>query len=360
MVQLLLSAVGIFLAMLYMARQHRALQKATLAAKQLGQYSLEEKLGAGGMGTVYKARHAMLRRPTAVKLLDVDKMCDAAIVRFEREVQLTAALSHPNTVAVFDYGRTPEGIFYYAMEYLEGLTLEDLVKRFGPVSEARLVYILRQVCGSLAEAHSAGLVHRDIKPANIFLTRRGGLHDFVKVLDFGLVKATSGDEAHLTNPSAITGTPLYLSPESMTAPDQVDPRTDVYSLGAVAYFLLTGTPVFTGASVMEICMKHVKELPQSPSARIGRPVSPALEALLLRCLAKAPLDRPRHAAELLLELEACTVTGAWTARDAADWWTANEKVVHVAAESATARVVSSPATPAPETTMAYEGDRRAP
>ena len=220
---LILAAGGIFVAMLFIARQHRALQKATLAARKLGQYALEEKLGAGGMGTVYKARHAMLRRPTAVKLLDVDKMSDTAIARFEREVQLTSGLTHPNTVAVFDYGRTPDGIFYYAMEYLEGMNLDDLVKRYGPLPEARLVYILRQVCGALAEAHAAGLVHRDVKPANIFLTNRGGLHDFVKVLDFGLVKSFDGEEtANLTSANAMAGTPLYASPEAISQPDQVD------------------------------------------------------------------------------------------------------------------------------------------
>ena len=225
MALLILCAAGIFVAMLFIARQQRALQKATLAAKKLGQYALEEKLGAGGMGTVYKARHAMLRRPTAVKLLDVDKMSDTAIARFEREVQLTSGLTHPNTVAVFDYGRTPDGIFYYAMEYLEGMNLDDLVKRFGPLPEARLVYILRQVCGALAEAHAAGLVHRDIKPANIFLTNRGGLHDFVKVLDFGLVKAVDGEEtANLTSPHAMTGTPLYASPEAISQPDRSTPE----------------------------------------------------------------------------------------------------------------------------------------
>src|SRR4051812_35242367 len=289
MALLALCAVGIFLAMLFIARQQRALQKATLAAKQLGQYALEEKLGAGGMGTVYKARHAMLRRPTAVKLLDVEKMSDAAVARFEREVQLTSSLTHPNTVAVYDYGRTPDGIFYYAMEYLDGMNLDDLVKRFGPLPEARLVYILRQACGALAEAHAAGLVHRDVKPANIFLTCRGGLHDFVKVLDFGLVKALEGaDQAHLTNPNAVTGTPLYLSPEAVKQPDRVDARTDVYAVAAVGYFLLTGAPVFTGTTVMEICMKHVNATPEAPSARSGKPVSAELEALLLRGLAKDP------------------------------------------------------------------------
>jgi hypothetical protein len=358
MILLVLCAVGIFLGMLFIARQQRALQKATLAARQLGQYTLEEKLGAGGMGTVYKARHAMLRRPTAVKLLDVDKMSVEAIARFEREVQLTGALTHPNTVAVFDYGRTPEGIFYYAMEYLEGLNLDDLVKRFGPLSEARLVYILRQVCSSLAEAHAAGLVHRDVKPANIVLTCRGGLHDFVKVLDFGLVKAVAGaEQAHLTSPSAVTGTPLYLSPEAVRKPDAVDARTDVYALGAVGYFLLTGSSVFTGESIMEICMQHANAAPEPPSVRRGRPVSADLETLLLRCLAKAPSDRPRDAAALQRELEACVVEGTWTASDAAGWWGSHERAAPSAEQTT---VAATPRTAAPEATIAYEGKKREP
>jgi eukaryotic-like serine/threonine-protein kinase len=323
---LALSAVGIFVAMLVMARQHRQLQAAVLQAKQLGQYTLEEKLGAGGMGTVYRARHAMLRRPTAVKLLDIDKMSDAAVARFEREVQATSTLTHPNTVQIFDYGHTPEGIFYYAMELLEGTNLDELVARTGPLSEARAVYLLKQACGSLAEAHAAGLVHRDVKPANLFLTRRGGLFDFVKVLDFGLVKAVGGaEEAHLTAANAVTGTPLYLSPEAVNEPDRLDARADVYALGAVTYYLLTGTPVFSGATVMEICMKHVREAPEPPGARLGRPVNPPLEALILRCLAKARADRPGDAGALLRELERCPVTGTWTADDAAHWWEAFAK-----------------------------------
>jgi hypothetical protein len=349
---LILSAVGIFVAMFFLDRQQRALQKATLAARQLGQYALEEKLGAGGMGTVYKARHAMLRRPTAIKLLDVDRMSDAAIARFEREVQLTSALTHPNTVAVFDYGRTPEGIFYYAMEYLEGMNLDDLIQRFGQLPEARVMHILRQVCGSLAEAHAAGLVHRDVKPANILLTCRGGIHDFVKVLDFGLVKALDGpDKANVTSPNALIGTPLYLSPEAVNQPDEVDARADVYAVGAIGYFLLTGSPVFTGATVMEICMKHVKSVPESPSVRRGTPVGPDLEALLLRCLAKASSDRPSDAAELLCELERCTVEGAWTAQDAAAWWSALGK-------TPAEQITQIAETPGPERTIAYEmGDR---
>jgi eukaryotic-like serine/threonine-protein kinase len=208
------------------------------------------------------------------------------------------------------------------MEYLEGLNLDDLVKKHGPLPEARAVFLLRQVCGSLAEAHAQGMVHRDIKPANIFLTCRGGLHDFVKVLDFGLVKSLGADRANVTSPSALMGTPYYMSPEAVDQPDTVDARADVYAVGAVGYFLLTGTPVFTGSSILEICRKHASEAPQPPSLRSGKAVSRDLEALLLRCLAKAPADRPGDAAALLRELEACAVTGAWTVQDAAAWWTA--------------------------------------
>jgi tRNA A-37 threonylcarbamoyl transferase component Bud32 len=323
---LFLCAIGIFLGMLFIARQQRALHKATLAVRQLGQYTLEEKLGAGGMGTVYKARHALLRRPTAVKLLNMDRTSDDAVLRFEREVQLTSALTHPNTVAVYDYGRSPEGIFYYAMEYLEGMNLEELVKRHGPLPEARMVYLLRQICGSLAEAHAAGLIHRDIKPANLFLTCRGGMHDFVKVLDFGLSKAMAGGkQAQITSSDTVIGTPLYLSPEAVMQPDQIDARADVYALGAVGYYLLTGEPVFTGETVMEICMQHVIAAPEPPSVRSGKPISTDLETLLLRCLAKLPSHRPSDAADLKRELERCVVLGTWTERDAAAWWSDPEK-----------------------------------
>jgi serine/threonine protein kinase len=253
-----------------------------------------------------------------------------------------------NTVAVFDYGRTPEGIFYYAMEYLEGFNLDTFVAQHGPMPEARLVHLLRQVCGSLAEAHAAGLVHRDVKPANIFLTCRGGLNDFVKVLDFGLVKALEGaEQAHLTNPNAVTGTPLYLAPEAANRPDQMDARADVYAIGAVGDFLLTGSPVFTGTSVMEICMLYVKAAPQPPSARLGRPVSGDLETLLLRCLAKDPSERPADAAELLRELEACAVAGQWTAAEAAAWWAARDQ--------GGSPSPATPPPPPPDATVAYEG-----
>jgi hypothetical protein len=351
----LLAVVLLFL-MWFMGRQQRRLQAAVLEARQLGQYTLTEKLGAGGMGTVYLARHAMLRRPTAVKLLDVDKVSDATVARFEREVQLTSTLTHPNTVAIFDYGRTPEGIFYYAMEYLEGINLEDLVARFGPLSEARVVHILRQAASALAEAHAAGLVHRDVKPANIFLTCRGRLYDFVKVLDFGLVKELDAQDApHITSANAVTGTPLYLSPEAVNRPDQVDARSDVYAIGAVAYFLLTGAPVFTGASVMEICMKHVQATPEPPSARSSRPVSPALEKLVLRCLAKSQAQRAADAAALLRELDECSVAGHWTQADAAAWWAANRPQIKARSAEAPAPTRHNEPAGAPGgATMAYE------
>jgi serine/threonine protein kinase len=235
------------------------------------------------------------------------------------------------------------------------MNLDELVKRYGSLPEARMVFVLRQACGSLAEAHAAGLVHRDVKPANIVLTRRGGLHDFVKVLDFGLAKALDGQEqAGVSSPNALMGTPLYLSPEAVNQPDQVDARSDVYALAAVGYFLLTGTPVFSGASVMEICMKHVKDAPEPPSKRRGSSVSPALEALLLRCLAKAPSDRPRNAAEMMRELEACVVQGTWTDQDAAAWWAGRDKAVSLSEQTVQGQPVRHQQTTSPETTVAYQ------
>src|SRR5262249_14250974 len=230
---LLVAIAGVmFFFMLVTARQGHQLQQAVAAATQLGQYTLEEKLGEGGMGAVYRARHSLLRRPTAIKMISSANLGESALARFEREVQTTSQLNHPNTIAIYDYGRTPEGVFFYAMEYLEGTNLDDLVERFGPLPEGRVIHLLRQVCGSLAEAHGKGLIHRDIKPANILLTCRGGVADFVKVLDFGLVKAVggSGDQARLTKSDAMVGTPLYLSPEAIERPASVDLRTDIYAI----------------------------------------------------------------------------------------------------------------------------------
>jgi eukaryotic-like serine/threonine-protein kinase len=349
---LLLGAAALFVAMWYMARQQVKLREAVLHAKQLGQYTLEDKLGQGGMGTVYKARHAMLRRPTAVKLLDVAAMTDLAVARFEREVQMTSGLTHPNTVAIYDYGRTPEGVFYYAMEFLDGTNLDDLVRRYGPLPEARVMHLLRQVCGALAEAHTTGLVHRDIKPANVFLTRRGGMHDFVKVLDFGLVKVADAKEANLTSANTVTGTPLYLSPEGISRPDAVGPPADVYALGAVAYYLITGHPVFDGKTVVEICMKHLNEEPTPPSAR-GGVLGPQFEQLILKCLAKSPDDRPPHAGALLAALDACPVSGTWNAALAATWWANPPAPPAVTHTPSPTQMMSTPAVQNSDMTQAF-------
>ncbi len=317
---LVAASVAIFVFTIFVARANREARRAALEAKHLGQYTLDEKLGEGGMGVVYRAHHDMLQRPTAVKFLTPEKTNDQALARFEREVQLTSKLNHPNTIAIYDYGRTPENIFYYAMEYLDGTDLEDLIATFGPLPEGRVIEILKQLCGSLAEAHAAGLIHRDIKPANVYLTDRGGIYDFVKLLDFGLVKALDSQKnASLTAANSMTGTPLYLPPEVIKA-ETIDARSDLYSLGAVGYFLLTGVPVFGGDDVYQILRQHVEQPPLPPSSRLGRHVSADLESLLLCCLAKSPADRPASAVELDERLSRCSTAGSWTQSDAQAWW----------------------------------------
>jgi len=288
-------------------------------AQQLGQYTLLEKIGEGGMGAVYEARHAMLRRPTAIKILTTQDPVHLA--RFEREVQLTSQLTHPNTIAVYDYGRTPDGIFYYAMERIHGITLEELVRSEGPLPSSRVVRILIQACGALAEAHERGLVHRDVKPANLMLTNRGGIPDLVKVLDFGLVKSEAAPRSMtLSGTSAVIGTPLYMSPEAI-AGREVDGRADLYALGAVAYFLVTGKTVFEGKGVVEVCAQHLHSPPVPPSERAGVKVPPELESLILRCLAKRPEDRPESARALLEELRALrSIVGLYSDEDARRFW----------------------------------------
>jgi serine/threonine-protein kinase len=305
------------------------LQREVRAARMLGQYVLGDKIGEGGMGVVYRATHAMLRRETAIKLLhccdrqdgDPGHADSSALRRFEREVIETARLRHPNTVAIFDYGRTLDGIFYYAMEYLDGVTIAQLVDDEGPVPPGRVVHILAQVCGSLDEAHSLGLVHRDIKPSNIMLVGHPGAFDLVKVLDFGLVRtvATDGAAPSMSSAGVIVGTPRYLAPEAITDPEEVDGRSDLYALGAVGYYLLTGGDLFEGSSIVEICAAHLYEKPVSIRERLGTEVPPDLEALVLRCLSKKPADRPSSAAELGELLLACNVP-PWTPKDAHGWW----------------------------------------
>lgn len=289
--------------------------------RRLGQYVLGELIGEGGMGSVYRAEHALLRRPTAIKLLTPDRAGPESIARFEREVQLTASLTHPNTVAIYDYGRTSDGVFYYAMEYLDGLSLEALVERFGPQPPARVLHILLQTTEALAEAHGLGLIHRDIKPANILFCERGGNPDIVKLVDFGLVKNLApGAGPELTRTDAITGTPLYLAPESILDPTKVDHRVDLYALGGVAHFLLTGSPPFEGRSVLEVCGHHLHSTPRAPSDSLQEPLDPKLDALVLRCLAKKPEERPPDAHALLAELSELARQLPWNLANARAFW----------------------------------------
>jgi hypothetical protein len=317
---LVLGGVFVVGAGAFIQRLGKKADQAIAEARTLGQYTLEEKLGEGGMGAVYRARHAMLRRPTAVKLLHPDRAGSTQIARFEREVQMTSRLTHPNTIAVYDYGKTPDGVFYYAMEYLPGVNLADLLEIDGPQSEGRVIHILRQVCGSLEEAHGYGLIHRDIKPENIILCVRGGIHDMAKVLDFGIVKDVGGDSAKLTMDGTLSGTPHYVPPEALRVPVTVDARADIYAVGAVGYFLLTGMPIFDGDSIVEICTKHLKEMPVPPSERAGRKIAEDLERLILSCLTKDPAGRPGSAFDLAQRLSACADAGSWGAQQARNWW----------------------------------------
>lgn len=320
-VLLVLTSIAIFVFTIIVSRLQREARKAAVAAKQVGQYELLEKLGQGAMGVVYKGRHAMLRRPTAIKLLDVEKINPSSIARFEREVQITCQLNNPNTIAIYDYGRTPEGVFYYAMEYLDGINLENLVQVSGPLPESRVIHLLLQICGSLYEAHSRGLVHRDIKPANIMLNRRGGLPDVIKVLDFGLVKALDEKkQAGMTAANSLTGTPLYISPEGINAPALVDARSDIYAVGATAYFLLTGQPPFVSDNLVDLLRRHVMDPPAPPSQRLGREVSPGLETAVLACLEKNPANRPQTARDVISLLRKCPEHGLWTVDDGDAWW----------------------------------------
>jgi len=286
---------------------------------QLGQYTILEKIGEGGMGTVYRARHTMLRRPTAIKVIKPEQTGRKSLARFEREVQATSELTHPNTVAVYDYGRSPEGRFYCAMEYLDGVDLETLVNQDGAQPWQRVVHVLRQVSGALAEAHERGLIHRDVKPGNIILCNRAGMRDVAKLLDFGLVRDLERDD-NLTGSDVIRGTPAYLAPESVTHPEDVDSLSDLYGLGAIGYFMLTGRRVFTGATVVEVCMHHLSTEPTPPSQVTDNDIPRGLEQLVLQCLAKAPPDRPSSARQLEAALTALASTNPWTERQAYDWW----------------------------------------
>jgi CHASE1-domain containing sensor protein len=301
--------------------------------EKVGPYRLVARLGQGAMGVVWEARHALLRRPTAVKLLAPGTAGEHSLARFEREVQLTAGLTHPSTIAIYDYGRTAEGIFYYAMELLHGINLLQLVDIEGPLAPGRVVHLLRQACGALSEAHAAGLIHRDIKPANLMICVQGGIPDFLKVLDFGLVKdvgaverAPEGEaadrpgDAALSQDGSLLGTPLYMAPEGMSSPSDVDARADIFALGAVGYFLLTGNSPFPGRTAIEV-FKMERQGPPPPLSRVAsHPVPASLDETLQRCLAFRREDRPGSAEALDAMLEACAVAPPWKVEDARAWW----------------------------------------
>lgn len=292
--------------------------------KQLGQYRLLEKIGEGGMGKVFKAGHALLKRPTAVKFLRPEVMTGEMVMRFEREVQLTSSLTHPNTIQIFDYGKTESGVFYYAMEFLEGINLAQLVELDGPITESRVIHILKHVCYSLEEAHSIGLIHRDIKPMNIMLCKRGGQFDCIKVLDFGLAKEIeAGKDAELTVDQSILGTPVYIAPERLRGDHVVDIRSDFYALGAVAYKLLTGEDVFVAPTAVEVCYQVMKSNPIPPSERLGHPLPEALEGLVMNCLAKEKAARPTSARVIINILEEMEHHYVWGQEQAYTWWLAN-------------------------------------
>lgn len=310
------------------------LRREAYEAKQLGQYRLKHLIGAGGMGEVYLAEHQLLKRPCALKVIRPGKADDPKVLaRFEREVRATAALSHWNTVEIFDYGRTEDGTFYYVMEFLPGLSLSDLVERYGPLPAGRVIYLLRQTCDALHEAHSAGLIHRDIKPGNIFAAQRGGIYDVAKLLDFGLAKPlidADRDSIQLTQDGAITGSPLYMSPEQAMGENEPDARGDIYSLGAVAYYLLTGHAPFEGDTAMKVLVGHAREDAKPPS-RWRSDIPGDLEQVVLRCLAKRPQERFQDALSLNQALVECKAAGEWSRQRAQQWWYESENVLAQAA-----------------------------
>jgi serine/threonine-protein kinase len=302
-------------------------------ARELGSYRLEDRLGAGGMGEVWRASHRLLARPAAIKLIgswaggENAATSDDMRRRFEREAQVIAQLRSPHTVTLFDFGVSEEGAFYYVMELLDGVDADTLIRRFGPIPAERVVHILRQMCHSLSEAESCGLVHRDIKPSNIFLCRYGEDLDFVKVLDFGIAKVmhetTSETETAITIPNIIRGTPAFIAPEQALGGSDVDGRADIYSTGCLAYWLLTGQLVFTADTPMKLLLAHAHTPPDPPSSRTELPIPPDLDALVMSCLAKDRESRPASARDLLQRLDAMTFNQPWTEARAREWWTAH-------------------------------------
>ena len=289
-------------------------------SRRLGQYDLGSVIGQGGMGAVYRGRHELLQRDVAIKVLERSEVTSRTLARFEREVRMTAQLRHPNTIDIYDYGHTDDGTFFYVMEYLNGITLQRLVDDYGRQPAERVIFLLLQMCGSLSEAHKQALVHRDVKPANVLLAAQAGLYDMVKVLDFGLVKEVRRENTQLTQNSSITGTPLYMSPESVRDASQANQQSDIYSVGAVGYFLLTGLPTFDGDSAADICVKQLHQQPIRCDKRIGYPLPDDLQNIIMSCLRKEASERPATMEELAGALIHCQNANAWTPVDACQWW----------------------------------------
>jgi serine/threonine-protein kinase len=321
-----LGADAMLLAILVIGSVHGAhsidrLRREVVAARQLGQYRLGRRIGSGGMGEVYFAEHRLLKRPCALKLIRPGAAADpSALERFEREVRLTATLAHTNIIEVYDYGRTEDGRYYYVMQYLPGLDLGELVTHYGPLPSGRVVYLLRQVCRALGAAHAAGLIHRDIKPANILVSQIGGTPDLVKLLDFGLARAVvQSQEPRLTLEGQVLGTPSFMSPEQATIEQELDGRSDLYSLGAVGYYLLTGQPPFRGPDIIRVMLAHANE-PVVPPSRVQDGIPEDLERVVLGCLAKQARDRFPDAGSLERALGECACADQWNPELAAEWW----------------------------------------
>jgi eukaryotic-like serine/threonine-protein kinase len=302
-------------------------------AKELGRYRLKQKIGSGGMGDVYLAEHRLMKRPCAIKVIRTEKAGDPkAIARFEREVRATARLNHWNSVSIYDYGRTSDGTFFYVMEYLTGLSVQEMVKRRGPLSPGRVVYLLKQVCNALNEAHAMQLIHRDIKPANLMVTELGETFDVVKLLDFGLAKPLTSEfqntgDSELTVAGSLTGSPMYMSPEQAMGDVQADQRSDIYGIGGVAFYMLTGRPPFEAGATLKVLLAHLNEAPVAPSSvrkkSHGQDVSFELDAIILKCLAKSPDERYQTARELHDALNSLPESSQWNDRLAENWWTSN-------------------------------------
>ena len=302
------------------------LERRVQDAERLGQYRLKRPLGHGGMGEVYLAEHVLLKQPFAVKLLRPERVADPLMLkRFEQEVQAMARLEHWNTVEIYDYGHAADGSFYYVMEYLPGMTMEQMVTHGGALPEARVIHLLRQVCNALSEAHSMGLTHRDIKPGNILVCERAGIYDVAKLLDFGLVKDVSNSDPRLTMEGTVAGTPAFMSPEQAAASSAADARTDIYSLGAVAYFLLTARAPFANRTTSQMMAAHIYEQP-APVCAHRADVDPRLDAIVMRCLSKKPADRFQTADSLKDALDECKAAGSWKQADAAEWWNRAENI----------------------------------